>query len=36
MSFNSKVHGAYGESAFEAVDEFFYIVQPKNIFLNLF
>ena len=26
------VQGAYGESAFEEVDEIFYIVQPKSIF----
>ena len=25
------VQGAYGESAFEDLDEFFYIVQPNNI-----
>ena len=26
------VQGAYGESAFEDVDEIFYIVQPNSIF----
>ena len=26
------VQGAYGESAFEELDEIFYIVQPNNIF----
>ena len=26
------VQGAYGDSAFEELDEFFYIVQPNNIF----
>ena len=26
------VEGAYGESAFEELDEIFYIVQPNNIF----
>ena len=25
------VQGAYGESAFEELDEIFYIVQPNNI-----
>ena len=27
------VQGAYGESAFEELDEILYIVQPNNIFL---
>ena len=26
------VQGAYGESAFEELDEIFYIVQPNSIF----
>ena len=26
------VQGAYGESAFEELDEIFYIVKPNNIF----
>ena len=26
------VQGAYGEPAFELLDEIFYIVQPNNIF----
>ena len=26
------VQSAYGESAFEVLDEIFYIVQPNNIF----
>ena len=30
------VQGAYGESAFEVLDEIFYIVQPNNIFKNSF
>jgi hypothetical protein len=32
------VQGAYGESAFEELDEIFYIVQPNNILIkkNLF
>ena len=29
------VQGAYGEHAFEELDEIFYIVQPKNNFLKL-
>ena len=32
MKFLQCVQGAYGESAFEELDEIFYIVQPNNIF----
>ena len=30
------VRGAYGEPAFEELDEIFYIVKPNNIFLMFF
>ena len=34
--YNVRVQGAYGESAFEELDEIFYILQPNSIFKMYF